>query len=109
MTSIHPHFLTLTLAGLLSAVSAQALAQSITKAPPDGAASSAAAYIFKSYDSNGDGVISPEEFRDKGGQEQTFTELDTNQDKRLSNDELVKLGAQPQSSLNGMRFTLLGH
>lgn len=109
MKSIHPHFLNLTLAGLLSTASVYALARSITEAPADGAASSAAAYIFKSYDSNGDGAISPEEFKDKGGQEQTFTELDTNQDTRLSKDELTKLGAQPQSSLNGMRFTLLGH
>lgn len=107
MKSIHPHVLNLTLAGLLSATSAYALAQSITKAPPGGAASPAAAYIFKSYDSNGDGAISPEEFKDKGGQEQTFFKLDANHDMRLSNDELAKQGAQPQSSLNGMRFTLL--
>jgi hypothetical protein len=109
MKSIHPHFRSLTLAGLLSAASAYALAQSVTNAPPEAPASAAAAYIFKSYDGDGDGAISPEEFKDKGGQEQTFLRLDTNQDQRLSKDELARLGAQPQSSLNGMRFTLLGH
>jgi uncharacterized cupredoxin-like copper-binding protein len=104
-----PFFLNLTLASLLSAASVYALAQSVTEATPEATASSAAAYIFRSYDSNGDGAISPEEFKDKGGQEQTFTELDTNQDQRLSNDELAKLAARPQSSLFGMRFTLLNH
>jgi len=85
MKSIHPNFLALTLAGLLSAASASALAQSM----PD---TTAGASSFKSFDSNGDGKISLEEFKAQGGQEQVFTETDTNQDKSLSNDEFSMLG-----------------
>ncbi|WP_059755675.1 hypothetical protein [Thiobacillus denitrificans] len=92
MKSIHPHFLTLTLAGLLSAASASALAQPMPEAAPGGAAPTAGAPSFKSIDSNGDGKISLEEFKAQGGQEQTFTELDANQDKNLSKDEFSKLG-----------------
>ncbi len=102
MKSIRRHFPTVARAGLLSAASAYAMAD----ATPE-AASSAAAYIFQSYDSNGDGAISPEEFKEKGGQQQTFIELDINQDQRLSNDELARLATRPQSSLYGMRFTWL--
>lgn len=89
MKSIHPNFLTLTLAGLLSAASASALAQSMpgTSFSPTPSASS-----FKSFDGNGDGNISLEEFKAQGGQEKIFTETDANQDKSLSNDEFSKLG-----------------
>lgn len=91
MKSIHPHFLTLTLAGLLSAASASALAQPMPEAAPS-AASTADAPSFKSYDSNGDGKISLEEFKAQGGDERTFTKMDANKDKSLSNDEFSKLG-----------------
>lgn len=76
MKSINPRFLTLTLAGLLSAASASALAQSMPGATP-GAPS------FKTYDSNGDGEISIEEFKPQGGQEQA-------RDNRLNGDEYAK-------------------
>ena len=93
MKSIHPHFLTLTLAGLLSAASASAWAQSMPDAAPTAGASS-----FKNHDSNGDGKISLEEFKAQGGQEQTFTKMDANQDKSLSNDEFSKLGKSSTKS-----------
>ncbi|HWR76034.1 MAG TPA: BON domain-containing protein [Thiobacillus sp.] len=78
MKSINPRFLSLTLAGLLSAASASALAQSMPGATP-GAPS------VKTYDSNGDGEISIEEFKPQGGQEQA-------RDKRLNSDEYAKAG-----------------
>jgi hypothetical protein len=89
MKSIHPNFLALTLAGLLSATSASVLAQSTpgTSFSPAPSASS-----FQSVDSNNDGKISLEEFKTLGGNEQVFAEIDANQDKYLSKDEFAKLG-----------------
>ena len=89
MKSIYPNFLTLTLAGLLSAASASVLAQSMsgTSFSPAPSASS-----FQSVDSNNDGKISLEEFKTLGGNEQVFAEIDANQDKYLSKDEFAKLG-----------------
>lgn len=87
MKSLHSHLLTLTLAGLLSAASAPALAQSMAEATSPAGASS-----FKSFDSNKDGQISLEEFKAQGGDEQVFTEIDADQDKRLSQDEFARLG-----------------
>ena len=89
MKSIHPNFLTLTLAGLLSAASASALAQSTpgTSFSPAPSASS-----FQSVDSNSDGKISLAEFKAQGGDDRIFTKLDTDQDKGLSQDEFAKLG-----------------
>jgi len=48
---------------------------------------------FKSADSNGDGMVSLDEFAAKGGQEQAFREGDANRDRRLSNDEYLKASA----------------
>jgi hypothetical protein len=62
MKSINPRVLTLTLAGLLSAAPASVLAAPVMPA-------------FKTADSNGDGMISLEEFRAQGGQEQAFQEV----------------------------------
>lgn len=87
MKSTHPHFLTLTLAGLLGAASASALAQPMPEAAPTTGAPS-----FQSIDSNNDGKISLEELKAQGGDEQLFIALDTDQDKSLSNDEFSKLG-----------------
>ena len=87
MKSIHPNFLTLTLAGLLSAASASALAQPMPEAAPATGAPS-----FQSVDSNGDGKISLAEFKAQGGDDQLFAQLDTDQDKSLSQAEFAKLG-----------------
>ena len=94
MKSIHPHFLTLTVAGLLSAASASALAQSMPDTAPERGAptAGAASTSFMNFDSNGDGKISLEEFKAQGGQEQVFTAIDANQDMSLNNDEFSKLG-----------------
>jgi Ca2+-binding EF-hand superfamily protein len=87
MKSIRPRILTFTFAALLSAASASAVAQSMTEATPG---SAAGAPSFKSYDSNGDGKISLEEFKAQGGQEQAFARIDANQDKSLNKDEFSR-------------------
>jgi hypothetical protein len=87
MKSIHPRLLTLTLAGLLGAASASALAEPMPEATPATAGPS-----FQSVDSNGDGKISLAEFKAQGGDDQGFSKLDTDQDKSLSQDEFAKLG-----------------
>jgi hyperosmotically inducible protein len=56
-------------------------------------AAQAAPPSFKVYDSNGDGMLSVEEFRAQGGHEQAFREGDANRDNRLSKDEFVKASA----------------
>lgn len=88
MKSIHPNVLILTLAGLLSGVSVSVLAQSMpgTSFSPATSASS-----FQSIDSNKDGQISLEEFKAQGGDDHAFTQLDTDQDKSLSQDEFAEL------------------
>lgn len=100
MKSIHPNFLTLTLAALLSATSASVLAQSMpdtapgvsAPAPAPDTAPATGAPSFKSVDSNADGKVSLEEFKALGGNEQIFAKIDANQDKYLSKDEFAKLG-----------------
>lgn len=89
MKSIHPNFLSFTLAGLLGAASASVLAQSTpgtTFSPATDAPS------FQRADSNNDGKISLEEFKAQGGDDHLFTKLDTDQNKGLSQDEFAKLG-----------------
>ena len=92
MKSIHPRVLTLTLAGLLGAASASALAQPMPEAAPGVSAPAAGAPSFQSLDSNGDGKISLTEFKAQGGDDHIFTKLDTDQNKGLSQDEFAKLG-----------------
>ena len=87
MKSIYPRVLTFTLTGLLGAASVSALAQPMPEAAPATDAPS-----FQSVDSNNDGKISLAEFKALGGDDQTFTKLDTDQDKGLSQDEFAKLG-----------------
>jgi Ca2+-binding EF-hand superfamily protein len=47
---------------------------------------------FQSFDTKSDGKISLTEFKAQGESEQSFTKLDTDQDKGLSKDEFAKLG-----------------
>jgi hypothetical protein len=85
MKSIHPNFLTLTLAGLLSAASASVLAQPMPEAAPkvSAPAPAAGAPSFQSLDSNGDGKISLTEFKAQGGRSYLH-QIDTDQDKGLT-------------------------
>lgn len=80
MKFLHYRLTTLTLASVLgAAVSVSALAAST-------------AADFKTYDSNGDGKISPQEYQAQGGSEGTFRMIDANGDGSLSHDEFVKKG-----------------
>ena len=80
MKSINRHLWTLGLAGVLGA----------TTSIPALAASGSSG--FKSYDKNGDGQISLQEYQAKGGQEQTFRLIDSNGDHSVSPDEFAKQG-----------------
>lgn len=91
MKSINPRLLTLTLAGVLSAASASALAaQSMPGATPEAPATPSGEPSVKTYDSNGDGNISIEEFKPQGGQKQVLREGDANKEKSLSSNEFLK-------------------
>lgn len=81
MKSFEHRILKLTLAGVLGTLATL----SVVAAP--------VLSSFKSADSNGDGMVSLDEFTAKGGQEQAFREGDANRDSRLSNDEYLKASA----------------
>ena len=81
MKSFEHRFLNMTLAGALAAFSSTA----VLAAPVMPG--------FKSADSNGDGMVSLEEFAAQGGHEQAFREGDANRDSRLSSDEYAKSNA----------------
>ena len=76
MKHLKHSILTLTLAGALGATGAT-LANPVM---PN----------FKAADSNGDGLVSLQEFMAVGGHEQAFHEGDANGDKQLSSDEYAK-------------------
>lgn len=82
--------LNLSLRRLVIATALSALTAGAAMAEP---AAKALPLSFKDYDSNGDGAVSPEEFRAKGGHEQAFHDGDANRDGRLSSDEFVKANA----------------
>lgn len=85
MNHINRSLLNLTLATVLSTLTAgTALAEPAANAAPPS---------FKDYDSNGDGMVSQEEFRALGGSEQTFRKADANSDNTLSSDEFIKASA----------------
>lgn len=81
MKSTQHRLISLGLAGALAVFSAT----SVVAAPlmPD----------FKKADSNGDAMISLEEFVSQGGHVQAFREGDSNADERLSSDEYLKASA----------------
>lgn len=81
MKSINHHAWALGLAGVLGTVASV----SVLAAPT--------APEFKTYDSNGDGQISLQEYQAKGGGEQTFRLIDANGDHIVSHDEFAKKGA----------------
>lgn len=95
MHHINRSLLNLALATALSTLAvATALAGTAAKAAP---------LSLKDYDSNGDGMVSPEEFRAQGGREQAFRDGDANGDKHLSSDEFVKASAA-NDRLGGGKF-----
>ncbi len=77
MKNLNRTLLNLTLAGMLG----MGIAGHVFAAPMPG---------FKTYDSNGDGKISQQEYQAQGGQARGFHEGDTNHDGSLNPDELVK-------------------
>jgi hypothetical protein len=88
MNHMNRSLLNLTLAAVLSTLAAgTALAEPAAKAAPTSPTS------FKDYDSNGDGTVSQEEFRARGGNEQTFRKADANSDNMLSSEEFAKASA----------------
>ena len=80
MKTINPRILNLALAGTLSVLAVPALA---APAMPS----------FKGADSNGDGMISLQEFQAQGGFEQAFHAGDVNRDTLLDSTEYVKASA----------------
>jgi len=89
MKSFEHRILNLTLAGALAAFSSTSvLAAPVTPG-------------FKSADSNGDGMVSLEEFVAKGGHEQAFREADANRDSHLSQDEHIKASAGNDRTMAG--------
>jgi hyperosmotically inducible protein len=85
MNRFNRNLLNLTMSTLLSTLAAgTALAAATQKAAPAS---------FKDYDSNGDGKVSPDEFRARGGDEQAFRDADANRDDRLDSDEFTKARA----------------
>ncbi len=81
MKFIHLRLTTLTLAGALGAAASTSALAATT------------ASDFKTYDSNGDGTISPQEYQAQGGSKETFRMIDANGDGSLSHDEFVKKGS----------------
>jgi len=75
MKTLHPHLRVLTLAGVLAAAPSWA-APSLPN--------------FQTTDSNGDGMISLEEFAVQGGLAKAFREGDANRDNQLNPDEYTK-------------------
>lgn len=81
MKFIHYRLTTLTLASVLGAAASTSVLAASTAAD------------FKTYDSNGDGKISQQEYQAQGGSEGTFRMIDANGDGGLSHDEYVKKGS----------------
>lgn len=72
-----------TLAVLGALAAGTAFAEPATKATPSS---------FRDYDSNADGIVTLEEFRALGGDEQAFLKADANRDNKLSSEEFAKAG-----------------
>jgi len=81
MKYIHYRLTTLTLASVLGAAAATSALAASTAAD------------FKTYDSNGDGKISQQEYQAQGGNEGMFRMIDANGNGSLSHDEFVKKGS----------------
>jgi len=83
MKNLNRSLLNMTLAGALGALTATSALAEPQRILPD----------FKTTDSNGDAMVSLQEFQEKGGFEQAFHEGDANRDRRLNSDEYTKATA----------------
>jgi len=83
MKNLNRSLLNMTLAGALGALTATSALAEPQRILPD----------FKTTDSNGDAMVSLQEFQEKGGFEQAFHEGDANRDRRLSSEEYTKATA----------------
>lgn len=83
MKNLNRSLLNMTLTGALGALTATSALAEPQRILPD----------FKTTDSNGDAMVSLQEFQEKGGFEQAFHEGDANRDRRLNSDEYTKATA----------------
>lgn len=105
MKTFEPRTFTLVLGAALSALAFSAGAasnspndSSMPSHAPAGSPDASSTSNFSMYDTNGDGIVTQEEYTSRGGDEKTFSKADTNHDKRLTSEEFAKGNAKMNKS-----------